>query len=77
MRKPINTYGTLLLIIGSLLKILFVSMFSSTVLAVVASTLGVGNVALPIYLAIWNVFWRTCLTLIGAIAIITMLDSLQ
>ena len=48
MRRSINTYGALLLIIGSLLKILFVSMFSSTVLAVIASILGGGNVALPI-----------------------------
>lgn len=77
MRQPLNSYETLLKLIGWLIKVLFISMFSCTVLVVLAGIFGAGDVFLPIYQAIWNVFWRVCASLIGAIAIVTMLDGLQ
>lgn len=77
MRRPVNIYDTLLRLIGYLLKILFVTMFSCTVLIALAGIFGAGEAVLPIYQVLWTFFWRVCASLIGVIAIVTMLDSLQ
>jgi hypothetical protein len=77
MRRPVNIYDTLLRLIGCLLKILFVTMFSCTVLVALAGIFGAGYTILPIYQILWEVFWKVCASLMGAIAIVTMLDSLQ
>ena len=77
MRQPINKQDTLMLMIGSLTKILFVSMFICTVLVVLAGIFGAGSIVLPIYQAVWSVFWRVCASLMGVIAIVTMLSGLH
>ncbi|MGD1928663.1 MAG: hypothetical protein ACFB12_07115 [Leptolyngbyaceae cyanobacterium] len=77
MRQPINTYDTLLRLIGHLLKILFVTMFSCTVLLALAGIFGAGEALLPIYQVLWTVFWKACTSLVGAILIVAMLDGLQ
>jgi hypothetical protein len=77
MRRPLNPYDALMLIIGFLIKFLFVSMFSCTVLVVLAGLFGAGDIALALYQAIWAIVWKVCVSLMGAIAIVTMLSGLH
>lgn len=77
MRKSGNPYESLLLMMGLILKFSFICLFSCTVLVLLAGIFGTGHLALPIYLFVLSVFWRLCATLMGVIAILTMLDGLQ
>ena len=77
MRRPVSVYDVLLRFLGALAKVLFVTLFVCTVLAVLATIFGAGTLALPIYLAVWGLFWRTAVTILAIIAIVTMLDGLQ
>ncbi|NJL47267.1 MAG: hypothetical protein HC929_06940 [Leptolyngbyaceae cyanobacterium SM2_5_2] len=76
MRRPTPKYETMLLILGLLTKVLFISMFCSTVLVVLAGIFGLGQEAILVYQMIWGFFLRLCLSLMAIIAIIAMLDSL-
>ncbi|MGF1567715.1 MAG: hypothetical protein ACFCVD_06550 [Nodosilinea sp.] len=77
MRKPTRLFDLLLEALGSLTKMLFISMFISTVLVILAGIFGLGPEALLIYQILWGFFWRLCLSLVAIIAIVSMLDSLQ
>ena len=77
MRRPVSFYDYLLRFLGALAKTLFVALFVCTVLVVLAALFGQGSWALPIYLVVWGIFWRTAVTILAIIAIVTMLDGLQ
>jgi hypothetical protein len=46
-------------------------------MVVIAGIFGAGAQALMIYQIMLGLFWRTCLALLGIIAVLTMLDGLQ
>ncbi len=76
MRRPTPKYETMLLVLGLLTKTLFISMFCSTVLVVLAGIFGFGQEAILVYQMIWGFFWRLCLSLMAIIAIVAMLEGL-
>lgn len=75
-RQPFHGVS-LMELLGQSIKLLFSSMFICTVMVVLAGIFGAGAEALMIYQIIWSFFWRICLALLGIIAVLTMLDSLQ
>lgn len=77
MRRPNSQYDLILVFLGTLVKVLFIGMFCSTVLVVLAGIFGLSAPALLIYEIIWDFFWRMCLSLVAIIAMISMLSSLQ
>jgi hypothetical protein len=77
MRRPVSRYDLLLRMLGSLAKLLFISMFICTVLTVLAGLFGAVEPAYWIYRWIWAFFWRVCVTILATIAVVTMLDGWQ
>lgn len=77
MRRPVSRYDMLLRLLGSLTKMLFISMFICTVLALLAALFGAAAPAYWIYQWIWAFFWRVCVLILATIAVVTMLDGWQ
>jgi hypothetical protein len=76
MREPKVGYDTDLLLLGKLLKFLFIGIFVCTVLVVLASIFGAGEDALLIYQLIWGFFWRICIALMAFISVLVLYESL-
>lgn len=76
MRQPKFGYDTVLLLLGQLIKFLFIGIFVCTVLVVLAGIFGAGEEALLIYQLVWGFFWRICIALMAFIAVFVLFESL-
>lgn len=77
MRRPISPRDTLLRWVGLILKGLFITLFVSTVLVIVAGTFGFGSPALGLYQIVVGICWRLLVTQLAIIAVISLLEGLS
>ncbi|MBE7382884.1 MAG: hypothetical protein F6J95_015900 [Leptolyngbya sp. SIO1E4] len=77
MKRQQVSYNTLLRLIGVIAKFLFVGMFICTVVCLLTAAFGAPDVALSLYSSVWNLFWRTGLTLLCVLSVIITWEALQ
>ncbi|NER79531.1 MAG: hypothetical protein F6K42_08090 [Leptolyngbya sp. SIO1D8] len=76
MKRQRISFATLFRFIGVMAKFLFVGIFIATVLCILMVALGSQDIALRLYTIVWNLFWRTGLTLFSALSILIVWKAL-